>query len=213
MEEDGKIIKRNRWYNPSRITFLASDGVTYCAWRIDEKTGQKQPIPICKVGENGVTEEDIDILLDLDEMEDNNDFNQDRLIDWTFQNQTEVLESDCEMKDRLESLEDPSTDVFSQAFPEIRKGTPEEVQLRSVVAEKLEPQQQRLYEDHIVRGLSFKEISEAEEKRTGKRVSPSGISKRWEKIFAKICKNLGVEKPRLRALSQQQRQMKSDKPE
>lgn len=208
--EDNK--RTERWYNANRTTFLANDGVTYYGKVVDPKTGQEKLLQICRIGEDGVTEGDIDLLLELDEEEDNGEFNNRRLLDYSFEAQKasysenpEVFEEDP--LSMIASLEPP---VHDQAFPEDECESTLKSDLDRVVAEVLEPQQQKLFDQHITHGLSFKEIKAKEETETGKVVSISGISKRWDKVFSRICKGLGVEKPLRRALSERQKAARKD---
>jgi len=198
--------RTERWFNANRTTYLANDGVTYYGKVIDQKTGEEKTLQICRIGENGVTEADIDLLLEMDEIEDNNEFNNRRLIDFSFEKAKDFYSEnpDAFEEDPLNMLIAREPSIHEQAFPDDKPSNQFEADLHRVVTEMLEPQQQKLFDQHITHGLSFKEIQTIEKAETGKLVSTSGISKRWDKAFSKICKGLGVEKPRRRALSERQ---------
>ena len=203
--------RTERWFNANRTTFLANDGITYYGKVVDPRTGQEELLQICRIGENGVTEADLDLLLELDEEEDNDEFNNRRLMDYSFEGQKASYSAnpDAFEDDPLDMIASRNPSIHEQAFPEDKPENQLEADLNRVVAEFLEPQQRKLFEDHINRGLSFKEIQANEQAETGKVVSISGISKRWDKTFARICKGLGVEKPVRRALSERQKAAKN----
>lgn len=99
--------------------------------------------------------------------------------------------------DRFCYMIDPHASIEEQLFPEEQTINELAEKVRSVV-DQMTDAQQDLFWEHVGMGKFLEDIRREDLQKNGEAPSQQSYSKRWNKILAKICKELGVPKPRVR---------------
>ncbi len=209
-EFNGNRPVRKSEYSEDRECYMDSRGnYVYNQW---VKEGKNKWVlkPICTipVGDNGENAEWTILLDNMDVEEDR----QNNLIRKHCSSIFEEARADSATDDSEDENDldidpwdlIPSSTMFDQnvfntvgseneGFDSINRGLM--TQLLSAM-DKLSPAQRDLIYDHFGARRQLEEIRREEEKQTGKPISQQGMYSRWDKIMARLCKELGVPKPR-----------------
>lgn len=99
--------------------------------------------------------------------------------------------------DRFDLIADPHSIIEEQLFPEDIPVNELAEQVRAIV-DRMTEAQQNLFWQHMGMGKFLEEIRREDTEQYGTAPSQQSYSKRWNKILSRICKELGVQKPRVR---------------
>lgn len=207
---DNRPVRKSE-YSSDRESFMDGQGnYVYCQWQ-QASSGKWELVPVCTipVGENGENAEWTILLDDLDCEEDRRNDAIRRNTDTEFQavqsshsshgsadvhtsrgREPDPWEAEAYRRQRGKSLLD-----------EILLTEEEEGPLMTALLaamDKLTDRQRDMIYQHLGMGMFLEDIRREEENTTGKKVSQQAVSARWDKIITRLCKELGVPKPRKR---------------
>ncbi|WP_019543607.1 hypothetical protein [Selenomonas bovis] len=193
MKNHNETKKRKSGYNPAREHHAGDDCLTYTYARWNEETHSYDTI-VLTAGQDGVTE---DIILLLDQMDHDSDLidrYEEELRDPGFEKRRKAYESDPEDGDEGDpwnQIEAPHADLTEDAE---RREKPNAEKIRRVVEEDFTPEQQDLFFSHYGECKQLEQIRQEEAVRTGKPVTPQAMNNRKNKMIRKVAKKaFGVE--------------------
>ena len=195
------LTPSRRSYNRKRGNYISDDGKSYCYkyWNDEKKVFQTVTL---EIGKDGITEEWLDFL---DEM-DHEDFLSDRYMDdWRdklWEAKKNRLADKNLPKEEYEGLANAldlpaqeSWEPENTLFSEEKEEAPEILLVRKTVKEFTEDQK-TLYHQHFGMKLKLVDIGKLEEMRTGKRPKASALDGRKNSMLDKVAKELGVTRVR-----------------
>ncbi len=206
---NGNRPVRKSEYAPDRECHMDRHGnYVYCQWTEDGKDNWVlKPVCVIPVDDAGNNAEWTILLDDMDTEEDrrNNKIRKHR--DPRFEDAQSRYNSE-ESDDDGDLVADPwdavsysmhqgqdITDLIEPDEETEPDDRPLMTRLLAAMA-KLTPAQRDLIYDHLGACRQLEEIRREEEERTGKRITEQAMNNRWNKIIARLCKEMGVPKPR-----------------
>lgn len=208
---NGNRPVRKSEYAPGRECHMDKRGnYVYSQWVEDGKDNWVlKPVCVIPVADNGANAEWTIMLDDMDCEEDR----QNNLIrkhrDPRFEDAQSRYNSE-ESDDDGDLVADPwdavsysmhqGQDITDLIEPDEETGPDERPLMTRLLAAmaKLTPAQRDLIYDHLGACRQLEEIRREEEERTGKRITQQAMHNRWNKIIARLCKEMGVPKPRIK---------------
>ncbi|MCD7716050.1 MAG: hypothetical protein LUI39_06335 [Lachnospiraceae bacterium] len=198
---DSQPFDKKSHFNDNRDSYVDESGnYVYTKW-VKHANGKLERVVVDIVP---LTAENRDIIILLDEYDHDNDLQErydEENADYGIRNQRDNRHGNSEDEDSfdadpLESIVDPSGDVFDQLFPEEQPVDPKVAQAETFIHEKLKPEQQDMVYGHLGEMKYLEDIRREEETATGKKVTRQAVHGRWDRIITKACKEFGVEKPK-----------------
>ena len=206
---NGNRPVRKSEYAPDRECHMDRHGnYVYCQWTEDGKDNWVlKPVCVIPVDDAGNNAEWTILLDDMDTEEDrrNNQIRKHR--DPRFEDAQSRYNSE-ESDDYGDLVADPwdavsysmhqGQDITDLIEPDEETEPDERPLMTRLLAAmaKLTPAQRDLIYDHLGACRQLEEIRREEEERTGKRITQQAMHNRWNKIIARLCKEMGVPKPR-----------------
>lgn len=206
---NGNRPVRKSEYAPDRECHMDRHGnYVYCQWTEDGKDNWVlKPVCVIPVDDAGNNAEWTILLDDMDTEEDrrNNLIRKHR--DPRFEDAQSRYNSE-ESDDDGDLVADPwdavsysmhqGQDITDLIEPDEETEPDERPLMTRLLAAmaKLTPAQRDLIYNHLGACRQLEEIRREEEERTGKRITQQAMNNRWNKIIARLCKEMGVPKPR-----------------
>ena len=193
---------RKSEYSADRESYMDEHGnYVYCQWQ-QVGNGKWELVPVCTipVGEDGENAEWTILLDDMDCEEDRQNDAIRRNTDTGFQAAQSRHEADGGAADPWETeafKRQQGKNLLDEIMPEAKPDDPQMTALLAAM-DKLTDRQRDMIYQHLGIGLFLEDIRREEETVTGKKVSQQAVSGRWDKIITRLCKELGVPKPRKR---------------
>ena len=185
------------YVNPTREEYLSED--RQCIYRVEEYgQGKTRTVELFRVGVNGITEKDIEMLAELYQQEDQFYFDQKRLTGKRHIVEDKEFGAPGTISGTVTTDED---DVFYKAFPQYRQKSANEKRLAligTVAHRVLKGRRLYIYIQHIECGRTLKDIAEELNAKSDKPVSESAIDNVWYRIVDRLCRELGVERHTIR---------------
>lgn len=196
-------IERKSQFNQNRDSYLDESGNYIYTRQVKRANGKWEREIVATVP---FTDETRDIIIFLDANDHGIDLQErydEENADYSFRNkQTKQskqhsIDVDEEFdSDPIEAIPDP-TDMLSEMLNSVpAKDDPVVEKLTEFIHSQLSEEQQNLFYAHCGQRMFLEDIRREEEALTGKKVSKQAVHKRWNRILSKICKQLGVEKPK-----------------
>lgn len=196
MSRNNETKKRKSGYNPAREHHAGDDCLTYTYARWNEQAHSYDTI-VLTAGQDGVTE---DIILLLDQMDHDGDLGdryEEENKDQKFERKLRKYEADPDDDNAVnpwDELEDRNADLTDDAERREQPENPDAARVREVVENDFTPEQQNLFFSHFGECRQLEQIRQEEAMRTGKPVTPQAMNNRKNKMIRKAAKNgFGVE--------------------
>lgn len=196
MSRNNETKKRRSGYNPAREHHAGDDCLTYTYARWNEETHSYDTI-VLTAGQDGVTEE---IILLLDQMDHDGDLGEryeEENKDQKFERKLRKYEADPDDDNAVNpwnQIEDPHADLTEDAERREKPENPDAEKIRRVVKEDFTPEQQNLFFSHFGECRQLEQIRQEEAACTGKPVTPQAMNNRKNKMIRKAAKKaFGVE--------------------
>lgn len=185
------------YVNPTREEFLSED--RQCIYRVEmDDQGKTRTVELYRVGEKGITQQDIEMMAELLQEEDQSYFNLKRLTGKRCIVEDKEFGAPGTISGNVSTDED---DVFYKAFPQYKLKSEYE-RKRDIVGETahrvLKDRRLYIYIQHIECGRTLKDIAEELNSKSENPVSESAIDNVWYRIVDRLCRELGVERYTIR---------------
>lgn len=194
MQKNTDSKKRTSGYNQNREHHASDDctSYTYARWNAEQNRYDKITLT---AGEDGVIEEIILLLDQMDYDADLNDRYQAELRDAGFEAKVKKYHDDPNADEAVDPWDEVADSTANpDADSDETQENPDAAKVRKVVDESFTPEQQDLYFAHFGEGKQLEEIRQVEAERTGKPVTPQAMNNRKNKMIRKAAKKaFGVE--------------------
>lgn len=204
---DNRPVRKSE-YSADRESYMDGQGnYVYRQWQ-QTSSGKWELVPVCTipVGENGENAEWTILLDDMDCEEDRRNDAIRRNTDTGFQAAQSIHESADSYTTRSEGTDPWEAEAYrrqrgksllDELLPTEETEDPLMTALLAAM-DKLTDRQRDMIYQHLGMGMYLEDIRREEETAMGKKVSQQAVSARWDKIITRLCKELGVPKPRKR---------------
>ncbi|MGI5986423.1 MAG: hypothetical protein ACOX7O_11345 [Oscillospiraceae bacterium] len=196
-------FERKSHFNQDRDSYLDKSGnYIYTRW-VNRANGKWEREIVATVP---FTEETRDVIIFLDSDDHGYDL-QDRYADensdYKIRNKQEekhkqrIKDDDFDFsEDPIDTIPDPKPLLPQLLDSESLSEDPMVEMISEFIRTQLTEDQQNLIFAHLGESKFLEDIRREEEATTGKKVSKQAVHNRWNRIITKLCKYLGVEKPK-----------------
>ena len=199
MNHSDTDLKRTSRFSENRRNYMNSDG-GYTYWKWDEELKREIPITI-NPGDEGVTQEWVILLDDIDHCEDLGDRYEEEARAYSFENIKNAYTEDGESADSAPDTTDllpSSADTFETLYGDDEDYDPRIVELEEFIRTLPEDRQNLIY-SFFGEKKYLREMADEENEANGTDVSYQAVQKRLKKAVKACCDHFGMPMPKIRS--------------